>query len=179
MGTNTFPSDWRDQPCYVVSVPKPLVPFVGGLMRILEQRGFWSTADDYENGYVAVLEFEGCLMATCLDVLLEQNDALYRMVNTALFGVEYETVSTDPLVVEPAIAPHVNLDIHNQDSLLGRVDRLTQLLDNRIAGTETPLYDDTPGLKQQLQTIIDAMASDDTDIEGILEAAQAIVVLLG
>jgi hypothetical protein len=179
MASNTFPETWRDEPCFLVSIPKSLAPFVGGLMRIVEQRGFWATEADYERGYAAVIEFEGCLVTTCLNVLLEQNDALYRMVNTALFGVEYATESTDPLVVTPPIAPHVTLDVHHQDSLLGRMDRLTQLLDNRIAGTETPLYDDLPGLKQQLQTIIDTMAADDTDIEGILEAAQAIVLLLG
>lgn len=178
MAENTFSSDWRDEPCYLVSIPKPLVPFVGGLMRIMEYKGFWASDTDYENGYAAVIEFEGCLMSTCLDVLLQQNDAQYRLLNTAIFGVEYATESEEPLVVTPAIAPHVTLDVHSQDSIMGRLDRLTQLVDNRIAGTETPLYDDIPGLKQQLQTIIDNMAADETDIEGILEAAQAIALLL-
>jgi len=117
-------------------------------------------------------------MATCLNDLLQQNDALYRMVNTALFGVTYSTESEDPLVVTPAIAPHVNLDIHDEDSLLGRVDRLTQMLDNRIAGTDTPLYSDLPGLKQQLQTIIDALG-DDTDLTTIISDLEAIALLLG
>lgn len=116
-------------------------------------------------------------MSTCLNVLIEQNDALYRMLNTALFGVTYATESTDPLVVTPAIAPHVTLDVHDQASMLGRIDRLTQLLDNRIAGTETPLYDDTTGLKQQLQTIIDSLG-DDTDLATIISDLEAIALLL-
>lgn len=147
-------------------------------MKIAEQRGFWSTEEDYRRGYSAVTELEACLMATCLDNLLEQNDAMYRMLNTGIFGVTYATVSEDPLVVTPAIAPHVTLDIHDQDSILGRIERLTQLLDNRIAGTDTPLYDDVNGLKQQLQAILDAIGSDDTDIEGILEAVQSIALLV-
>jgi hypothetical protein len=117
-------------------------------------------------------------MTTCLNVLIEQQDALYRLINTAVLGVAYTTVSVDPLVVTPAIAPHVNLDIHDEDSLMGRIDRLTQLLDNRIAGTDTPLYSDLPGVKQQLQTIIDNLPADDsgdlatiiTDIELVIGA---------
>lgn len=177
MASNTFPPDWREEPCFIVSIPRPLVPFVGGLMKILEARGFWLTTDDYMRGYEAVIEFEECLMSTCLNVLIEQNDALYRMLNTALFGVTYATESTDPLVVTPAIAPHVTLDVHDQASMLGRIDRLTQLLDNRIAGTETPLYDDTTGLKQQLQTIIDSLG-DDTDLATIISDLEAIALLL-
>lgn len=163
----TFPSDWRDQPCFLASIPRPLVPFVAGLLKIGENRGFWESEADYQQGYAAIVELEACLMSTCLDVLLEQNDALYRLLNTALLGVAYTTVSDDPLVVTPAIAPHVNLDIHDQDSLIGRLDRLTQLVDNRIAGTETPLYDQLPGIKQQLEDLIaavEASAADDEDV---------------
>lgn len=179
MSNNTFPEDWRDEPCFLVSIPKPLAPFVGGLLKIAENKGFWATDADFLRGYTAVIEFQECLMSTCLNVLLEQNDALYRLLNTALLGVAYTTVSTDPLVVTPAIAPHVNLDIHDQDSLIGRVDRLTQLLDNRIAGTDTPLYSDLPGLKQQLQTIIDNMSSDTTDLTTIISDLEGIALLLG
>lgn len=173
----TFPEDWREQPCFVVAIPVPLVPYVGGLLRLLEQKGLWLTTEDYERGYTATVELERCLMATCLTDLLEKQDALYRMVNTALFGVTYETTSTDPLVVIPAIAPHVTLDIYNQDSLLGRIDRLTQLVDNRLAGTETPLYDQLPGIKQQLESIIAALG-DDTDLAEIISQLEGIAVLL-
>lgn len=175
MADNTFPEDWREQPCFLVSIPRPLVPFVGGLLKIAENRGFWATHDDYGRGYTAVTELESCLMATCLDVLLQQNDAMYRLVNTALLGQAYTVVSDDPLVVTPSINPTVSLDILDEDSLIGRIDRLTQLLDNRIAGTETPLYSDLPGLKQQLQSIIDALAADDTDLGTILTDLELII----
>jgi len=95
MANNTFPEDWREQPCFLVSIPRPLVPFVGGLLKITEQRGFWATTEDYERGYTAALELEACLMSTCLDVLLQQNDALYRLVNTALRGQACSVVSQD------------------------------------------------------------------------------------
>jgi len=177
MANNTFPEDWREKPCFLVAIPRPLVPYVGGLLKIAEMRGFWASEADYSHGYTAVIELEECLMSTCLDVLLQQNDALYRLVNTALLGVAYTTVSEDPLVVTPSIAPHVNLDVHDQDSLMGRIDRLTQLLDNRIAGTETPLYDALPGVKQQLQSIIDAIG-DGTDLATIISDLEGIALLL-
>jgi len=62
----TFPEDWREQPCFAVAIPRPLVPFVGGLLKLLEQSGLWSTIDDYERGYTAAVELEACLMTTCL-----------------------------------------------------------------------------------------------------------------
>jgi hypothetical protein len=111
-------------------------------------------------------------------VLFQKQDELYRLLNTALLGVAYETVTEDPLVVTPAIAPHVNLDVHDQDSVMGRLDRLTQLLDNSINGTETPLYDYSPDVKSLLQGIIDAVnaSGDDSDL---LEQLVEIVALLG
>lgn len=178
MAKNTFPSDWRDQPCFLVAIPRPLVPFVGGLLKLPEQRGFWLSEDDYINGYQATIELEGCLMATCLQDFMQLQEAQYRMLNTAMFGLTYETVSTDPLVVTPAIAPHVTLDRHNEDGVLFLMDRLTQMLDNRLAGTETPLYSDLPGIKQQLQSIIDALA-EGTDLSGVITELEGIAVLLG
>ena len=178
MANNTFPEDWRDQPCFLVSIPRPLVPFVGGLLKIGEQRGFWVSEADYTRGYTAITELEACLMTACLDVLFEKMDAQYRLINTALLGVAYTTVTVDPLVVTPAIAPHVNLDIHDQDSLIGRIDRLTQLIDNRIAGTATDLYSDLPGIKQQLEDVIAALG-DDTDLTTIISDLEAIALLLG
>lgn len=177
MANNTFPVEWREEPCYLVSIPKPLVPYVGGLLKMLENRGFWASEGDYVRGYTATIETEACLMSTCLNVLLQQNDALYRLLNTALLGETYTTVSPDPLVITPAIDPYVSLAILDQDSLIGRIDRLTQLVDNRLAGTETPLYDTLPGIKQQLEDIIAALA-EGTDLTDVIANLEAIALLL-
>jgi len=177
MANNTFPEDWRDQPCFLVSVPLPLVPYVGGLLKIAEQRGFWQSIDDYYRGYTAVTELEACLMTTCLSLLLEKQDELYRLVNTTVRGQLYSIESSDPLVVTPAIEPIVNLDILDQDSVMGRLDRIAQLIDNTFNGTETPLYTYTPNVKEQLQSIIDALG-DDTDLTTIISDLEAIALLL-
>lgn len=117
-------------------------------------------------------------MATCLSDLLEQQNALYRMVNTALFGVTYEQIGSDPIEVIPAIEPFVTLEVFEQDSIMGRLDRMTQLVDNTFNGTETPLYDYAPSVKALCQSILDAVAADDTDIDDIRVAAQAIALLV-
>ena len=174
----TFPTDWREQPCFLVSVPAPLVQYVGGLLKMLELRGFWADDTDYLNGYTATVELEGCLMSTCLNVLLEQNEALYRLINTSVRGQSYTVVTTNPLVVTPAIDPAVDLTILDQDSLLGRIDRLTQLLDNTINGTAVPLYAYTPSVKALLQSVIDALAADDADLSSILSELEAIALLV-
>lgn len=173
-----FPSDWREQPCFVVAIPRPLVPYVGGLLKLLEQSGLWLTTDDYKRAYTATVELEECLMATCLTDLIEQQNALYRLVNTALFGETYTLESSDPLLVTPAIAPFVTLDNLNQDSLMGRIDRLTQLVDNSINGTETPLYTYDPSVKALLQGIIDALGADDADLSSILSELEIIAALV-
>jgi len=177
MANNTFPEDWREEPCFLVAIPRPLVQYVGGLLKIAENEGFWATQDDFMRGYTAITELEACLMTTCLDVLLQQNDALYRLINTSVLGQAYTVVSEDPLVIEPSISPFVGLSVLDQDSLMGRIDRLTQLIDNRIAGTSTPLYTDLPGIKQQLETVIAALG-DDTDLATIISDLEAIALLL-
>jgi len=109
MANNTFPEDWRGQPCFIVSIPRPLVQYVGGLLKIAEMRGFWASPEDYQRGYTATIELEECLMTTCLDVLLEKQDALYRLLNTAVLGQAYTVVTEDPLVISPEIAAFVSL----------------------------------------------------------------------
>jgi hypothetical protein len=174
----TFPEDWREQPCFLVTVPLPLVPYVGGLLKILELRGFWASDTDYLRGYTATIELEECLMSTCLDVLLEKQDALYRLINTGIFGQPYELVTSDPLVVTPDILPFVTVENFDQDSIMGRLDRVTQLIDNSINGTEVPIYAYEPSVKALLQSVIDALGSDTTDLEGILAQLELIATLV-
>lgn len=174
----TFPALWRDMPCYVVAIPRPLIPYIGGLMKILENRGFWSSEADYSSAYDAVLEFERCLMTTCLDDLLERQDRLYRMLDAALFGKEYTLVSADPLEVTPGI-PAVHEMIYQTDfGIMAQIDDLRQLIDNSINGAATTNYAYPESVKDLLQGIIDALAADDADLESILSKLEIIAALV-
>lgn len=179
MANNTFPENWRDEPCYLNAMPLSLVPYVSGLTKILESRGFWASEADFQRGYAAVLEWEACLMATCLSDLIETQNATYRMLHTALFGQEYETVTESPLVVSPAIAPHVPLEFVNRDSVLGRLSNITDVIDNALNGTETPLYSYTPSVKDLLQQIRDAIPAESTELDDILAQVEIIAGLVG
>lgn len=173
-----FPAEYDTAPCYIIAINRELVPYIGGMLKVMERKGFWATEDDYHRGYNAVVALEGCLMATCLNDLLQKQDALYRMLDSALFGTVYSITSTDPLVVTPDIPPVRAISDATQDSALGRIDRLTQLLDNAINGTETPLYDLSPSVKALLQSIIDALGTDNTDLGELLTQLEAIAALL-
>src|SRR5947207_12785009 len=96
MANNVMPEDWRDEPCFLVAIPRPLVPFVGGLLKMTERRGFWASEADYLRGYTAITELEACLMTACLDVLFQKQDELYRLINTAVLAVAYTALCFDP-----------------------------------------------------------------------------------
>jgi len=172
MAVNTFPSDWREEPCFLVSVPAPLVPYVGGLLRIAEQKGFWATEADYESAYAALMELEGCLVSTCLDEMLSLQRSTYRLLDTALFGTEYSGPTSGEGEVTPAIPNYRSLAFDSYDSVLGRLARTADVVDNAINGTITPEYSYTPSVKDKLQEVIDAIvanAGDDSDLLAELE----------
>jgi hypothetical protein len=152
------------------------VQYVAGLAKMAENPGFWASEADYVAGYTAITEWEACLMTTCLNVLLDKQDDMYRLLNTVLRGESYTVVTLDPLVVSPEIAHTVDLGFVDQNSVFGQLDRMTQLVDNSINGTTTPLYTYDPSVKALLQSIIDGLASSDSDLLAQLEQ---IVILLG
>lgn len=147
-------------------------------MRIAEYRGFWASDADYERGYTAVLEFEGCLLATCLQDMMRLQESTYRMLDNALYGKVYEVVDAETGECTPGI-PLVHESIFNADfGVLAGVDRLTQLVDNSINGTETPLYSYDPSVKALVQGVIDAVnatGGSDDDILAQLELIAALV----
>lgn len=178
MANNTFPSDWRDKPCFLVAVPAPLAPYVGGLLAMLEKRGFWASEADFASGYTAVTELEACLMATCLSDLIAVNQATYRLLDTALFGTAYSGPIEGEGEVTPVIPNYRNLAFDSYDSVLGRLARVADVVDNAINGTSTPEYDYSPSVKDLLQVIIDAIG-EGTDLTEVISNLEAIALLLG
>jgi hypothetical protein len=173
-----FPADYDERECYVVAINASLVPFVAGALRFFEKRGTWSSDADYERGYNAFAEIQKCLMATCLTELIESNNRLYRMLDTALFGTEYGVVTLDPLVVTPELAPTHDLAIINADSLLGRLREQQLLLDNALNGAISPSYARPSGIRDMLQLIIDDLADEEPLDPEMLAKLGEIAVLL-
>jgi len=158
----TFPADYAERSCYLVAINASLIPYVAGALRFFEKRGTWATDADYESGYNAFSELQVCMMRCCIDDLIESNDRLYRMLDTALYGTAYEVITSEPLEVEPIIFATHELTIADPDSVLGRMEDMKQLLQNALNGTTTVNYSDTPGIRELLANIITALEATGT-----------------
>lgn len=157
----TFPTDYADRSCYVIAINASLIPLVAGALKHFEERRSWHDDAEYELAYNAFADLQRCFMKCCIDDLLASNDRLYRMVDTALYGTEYTIEATDPeLVVTPEIGATHELVIEREDSILGRMEDMRQLLQNALNGTETPLYDRVNGVRDLLEQLITAAEAE-------------------
>jgi len=174
-----FPADYDERSCYLVAINASLIPMVAGALRFYEKRGTWHTDADYESGYNAFAALQACFMKCCIDDLIESNDRLYRMLDTAIYGRDYAVIATEPeLVVDPPIQPTHLLTIENEDSILGRMEDMKQLLQNGINGTETPLYDRADGIRDLLEQIKLAIeAGENLDPEMLAKLGEIAVLL--
>lgn len=152
-----FPPDYDSSTCYLVPINATLIPMVAGALRWFEFRASWKSDQDYERGYNAFAELQVCMTKLCIDALIASNDRLYRMLDTAIFGVGYVVQSTDPLVVLPDIPPQRTMGIYDEASILGRMENLKQLLENGLNGTETPQYDRQNGVRDLLEQLLTAI----------------------
>lgn len=175
---HTFPADYDSAACYVVAINASLIPIVAGSLEYLQQRYAWVSDADYQHGYNAIAELRACLMQTCINDLIESNDRLYRMLDTALFGRAYTVDSLEPLVVNPPIAPTHDLAVEHIESVLGRMEVNKQLLENALNGTETPMYNRENGVRDLLEQLITALQETDNLDAEMLEQLTQIVALL-
>lgn len=97
----------------------------------MQRRYPWRTREDWYNGYQAFAELEEMLMNGCLQQLLESNNRLYRLLDTALNGTQYSAAGD---VITPAI-PAVPPDSATAtNAMRAHISRMWQLLENDIAG---------------------------------------------
>lgn len=178
MSRIAFPTDYAERSCYLVAINASLIPLVAGALRFYEKRGTWLTDADYELGYNAFAELQVCMMRLCVDDLIESNDRLYRMLDTAIYGRIYTLESTDPLVVSPTIQAVHDLAIEHDDSILGRMEDQRQLLQNALNGTDTPNYDRVDGVRDLLEQIKTAIESSGGLDDDMLAKLAEIAVLL-
>ncbi len=173
-----FPTDYDERTCYLVPINASLIPLVAGALKPFEERRSWHSDEEHQKAYNAFLDLEICMTRLCVDDLIESNDRLYRMLGTAIYGTPYSVVTTDPLLVEPAIEPVHDLDIADPLSILGRMDDMSQLLQNALNGTETTNYSDVPGIRELLANLIAAIEAGETNDEEMLAELIQIAGLL-
>jgi hypothetical protein len=113
----------------------PLIPFVRRFFQDMQRREIWRTRADWFSAYQAFAELEGMLMAGCMQQLIDEQQRLYRLWDTALNGTAY-TVAGDGISPElPAVPPATATAA---GALRAQVARLRVLAENTAVGTTAP-----------------------------------------
>lgn len=163
--------------CELAIFPIAAVPFALGALEYRIPKYIWAPAS-YLRGVQLIRSLQLALLCGGLKEITDRQDALYRMLDTALYGTSYNVVSSEPdLIVEPIIWPTRELTIENPDSLLGRAEDLRQLLQNGINGTPTDNYDRANGIRDLLELIQAALESE-SGIDSDMLAKLAEIALL-
>lgn len=127
---HTFPANYGEE-CIIIALDKSLIPLVAGALRPFEQSYSWVSETDYEAGYNAFAELQAAMANNCLIDLVESNNRLYRLLDTALNGTVYQ-VNGD--LVEPAIPATPPSSTGAANALRAHVGRLHQLAENAATG---------------------------------------------
>jgi len=172
-----FPTDYGTRGCALVAIDMSLLPIIAGLIKPLEEERSWVVAD-YQQAYAAIAALEACMTALCVQDLVESNNRLYRLIDSAFYGRVYDAGDNPPLTITPVIPDVPDLDFVNP-GLLGKVEHLDQGLQSFVGGIDTPNYSGTPNVLTLLQQVIDALGTDDADLESMLSQLELIVALLG
>lgn len=131
--------DLADAPGALLCVPIPLIPFFRRFFADMQRNYTWRTREDWYNGYQAFAQMEETLMAGCLRDLVESNDRIYRLLDTALNGTFYSS-TPDPETEQPIIIPPIPTtppgEVTSFLALRAQVARLRQLAENAATGAQ-------------------------------------------
>ncbi len=89
----------------LVCVPLGLVPILCGTLHTLELREAWATDADWVQGYTWITTLQAELMSGCVDRIVESNDRIYRLLDTALNGTAYTATPAESPVPDPVPDP--------------------------------------------------------------------------
>jgi hypothetical protein len=126
-----FP-DLTDAQSALLCVPVPLIPYFRQFFAEMQSRSVWRTRSDWYQGYQAFAEIEEELMTGCMQQLINEQQRMYRLWDTALNGTQY-AVAGDVISPElPAVPP---ASTSEPNALRAHVGRLMVLAENATNGT--------------------------------------------
>jgi hypothetical protein len=100
----TFPAaDSLTASAALMCVPVAAIPFLRRFFDEIQQPSRWATREDWYRAYQVFAEMEAELMSGCLTELVEGQNRLYRLLDTALNGTVYSASGDSPPVITPAI----------------------------------------------------------------------------
>lgn len=130
--------DYENAGCVLVALPVALVPLVTGALQKYERRYLWATDADYERGYNALAEIQAQMSNKCLQELIDSNNQIYRLLDTALNGTQYSTVTNPADPTRPTVLPPIPFvppaSTSAANALRAHVGRLWQLAENAATG---------------------------------------------
>lgn len=116
-----------------------LVPFVSGALMKFQERGVWSSGEDYELGYNAFAELQAAMSATSLRELITAVNQVYRLLDSSLNGTEYTATTIDGVVtVSPEIPATPTDSTSEPNAMRAHLGRLQQLAENASTGAYYP-----------------------------------------
>lgn len=151
MAGATFPDDVALGDCVLVPMRRGLVPFVAGALRMYEAKSYWATRDDYERAYNAFVELQMAMLNNCLTQLVEGQDRLYRLWDTALNGTQY--AETEPGIITPPIPAVPDASTSAPNALRAQVGRMSHIMENAATGatfSEGAGIEGAPALPEEL-----------------------------
>lgn len=99
MRKHIFPANYGED-CVLVELDRAFLPLIVGQLELMLQRRYWASDEDYYQGHSAAAEAIAAMANNCMQAIVDGQDRLYRLLDTALNGRVY-TESAG--VIEPAI----------------------------------------------------------------------------
>jgi len=155
-----FPATYGED-CILVPIDAALVPMVAGALIHFQQRGYWKTDADYEQGYNAFAELQADMSGRCIADLIESNNRIYRLLDTSLNGETYTSAPNPADPTRPLVTPDIPAAPASGEptdlpsaALRSRMERLINLVDNLTTGA-TPSLDlsDDQGLRDTIRAL--------------------------
>jgi hypothetical protein len=172
----SFPPDYGTKGCALIFVDVSLMPIIAGMLAPLEEPRLW-VEGDYPAAYRAIADLEAAMTLTCVQDLVESNNRLYRLIDWSLNGRVYDAGDSPPDSITPAIPDVPNTDISSPGMVRTQVV-IRNMLSNALNGDVNDDFSILPSIRDQLQSIIDGLAADDTSLEDVLSELEIIASLL-
>lgn len=113
--------------CELAIFPVGVVPFALGALEARTTAYTWSD-DGYARGVQLIRSMQMAMLCGGMNELVESNNRLYRLMDTALNGRVYTVDSTEPLLITPAIAD-VPIALDPPAGMVANLDNLPGILD--------------------------------------------------
>jgi hypothetical protein len=175
----SFPLSYGLDGCFLVPIDKALIGIVAGRLKELEEERTWGSWAEYELAYNAFAELHICMTKLCAEELIESNNRVYRLLDTALYGRVYTVQQSEPeLIVSPALPPVPDATNAMLPGLLARSQRIERLLDNALNGAISAEYATPEGVREKLDRLIAAIqTADDLDPDMLAELIKIVALL--